>query len=98
MVGLNCEDQHLRKIFSSIVLRALDDWPEKVLTKCHTLIVECTLKLRTLYLGLIRNMKAGPLSFLQSFHCSSLYRILHSMACFDGPSKALSEFEIAKLW
>jgi hypothetical protein len=88
----------LRQIFTSIVLRALDDWPERVLDKCSSRIVECTLKLRPLYLGFVKNMKTGPHGFLWSFHSATLYRILHSLACFDGPSTTLSEFEIAKLW
>lgn len=98
LVGLNNDEEHLRQIFTSIVLRALDDWPERVLDQCSDRIVECTLKVRHLYQRFVKNMKAGTLGFLWSFHSATLYRILHSLACFDGPSTALSEFEIAKLW
>jgi len=97
LVGLNSDEAHLRQIFSSIIVRSLEEWPDDLVNAYKGRIVECTLKIRTIYCGFIKNMKASAFGFLQVFHVAALYRILHAVACFDHYGTSLSEFEIAKL-
>jgi len=89
-----CEKQHLEGVFGHIVRGFVLEWPKFYQNKYNQKIIDCTLKLAGCYAKLV---KASTHKFLYTFNLRHLYRILHSMACFDAERK-MSEFDICKLW
>lgn len=88
LLGVICENSHLRQIFKHITTYFVGDWPKYYRDKYNSKIIECTLKLRECYPRLV---KASANKYLYTFNIRHLFRILHSMACFEPQNSQVSE-------
>lgn len=94
MMGLSCDQNHVRQIFSAIVNRFVEEWPDFYQNKFNNQIIEAVLQIQDIF-G--KFMKKGTYRFMYTFNIASVYRILHSIAIFDLRSKKMNNLEMAKL-
>ena len=94
LLGMPVEERHLATIFEQLVGGIVSEWPKFYRNKFSQKLVACTLALRGSCRSLARPTTKG---FLCTFNVRQLFRILHSLACYNPPG-SISDFDLGKFW